>query len=249
KNQQIVGRIIHDPTDPYAQPIGDAVGRWISPDPLGEKMPNYGSYVYAFNNPINFVDPTGMIAEPPTGVDASDGAIHTDSSGSWKYNKATTTWIGQNGAKDLGNTIALNNVNIKGYKKTSYYQGYFDTYKYIDGKNPYSPYTPDGYGLSVSGSVDYNFTTYNMSLNLVLNGNTNKFAGFASTGVGVSSTFGFDWNFGASIDIIDKYNQSGFKGTDSLFDRIEGYSLGGGATYGNWGATHSQSAIYNSKKN
>ncbi|MDN3672843.1 RHS repeat-associated core domain-containing protein [Flavobacterium branchiarum] len=65
KNQQIVGRIIHDPTDPYAQPIGDAVGRWISPDPLSEKMPNYGSYVYAFNNPINFVDPTGMIAAPP----------------------------------------------------------------------------------------------------------------------------------------------------------------------------------------
>ncbi|MDN3673045.1 hypothetical protein QWY99_08295 [Flavobacterium branchiarum] len=116
KNQQIVGRIIHDPTDPDAQPIGDAKGRWISIDPLREKIPNYGSYVFALNNPINFVNPTGMIAEPPTGVDASDGAIHTDSSGSWKYNKATTTWMGQNGAKDLGNTIALNNVNIKGYK-------------------------------------------------------------------------------------------------------------------------------------
>lgn len=60
--------------------------------------------------------PTGMIAEPPTGVDAEDGATHTDSSGSWKYDKASTTWKGQNGAKDLGNTIELDNVNVKGYK-------------------------------------------------------------------------------------------------------------------------------------
>ncbi|MFB9064883.1 hypothetical protein ACFFUQ_12695, partial [Flavobacterium branchiarum] len=79
KNQQIVGRIIHDPTDPYAQPIGDAVGRWISPDPLGEKMPNYGSYVYAFNNPIRFIDPDGRAPLPYdiiTNVSNKKGDIH-----------------------------------------------------------------------------------------------------------------------------------------------------------------------------
>jgi hypothetical protein len=89
---------------------------WLNVDPLTAEMPNYGAYVYTFNNPVRFTDPTGMIAEPPTGVDAEDGAIHTDSSGSWKYDKASTTWKGQDGSKDIGNTIELDNVNIKGYK-------------------------------------------------------------------------------------------------------------------------------------
>ncbi|MDR2206275.1 MAG: RHS repeat-associated core domain-containing protein [Flavobacteriaceae bacterium] len=33
---------------------------WLSVDPLAEKYPNIGAYVYTMNNPIKFVDPTGM---------------------------------------------------------------------------------------------------------------------------------------------------------------------------------------------
>ncbi|MDM1044965.1 type IV secretion protein Rhs [Myroides sp. 1354] len=36
---------------------------WLSVDPLAEKMPNYNPYVYTYNNPIMFTDPTGMIGE------------------------------------------------------------------------------------------------------------------------------------------------------------------------------------------
>ncbi|MNX88886.1 tRNA nuclease WapA precursor [compost metagenome] len=32
---------------------------WLSVDPLKEKMPSHGAYVYAFNNPLGFVDPDG----------------------------------------------------------------------------------------------------------------------------------------------------------------------------------------------
>ena len=32
---------------------------FISVDPLAEKYPNIGSYVYVANNPINFIDPDG----------------------------------------------------------------------------------------------------------------------------------------------------------------------------------------------
>ncbi|MDN3672850.1 hypothetical protein QWY99_07275 [Flavobacterium branchiarum] len=242
KNQQIVGRIIHDPTDPYAQPIGDAVGRWISPDPLSEKMPNYGSYVYTFNNPINFVDPTGMIAEPPTGVDANDGAIHTDSSGSWKYNKATTTWMGQNGAKDLGNTIALNNVNIKGYKKTSYYQGYFDTYKYIDGKNPYSPYIPDATGFSTNVNINTGlFGEFHGAIGIAID-RKKDFAFFGSYGgnIGYNGTLALPkLGCGLSFDMYDNYG-----GNTGVLDGLRGTSTGytGSLLFG---GTYSKSAESN----
>ena len=36
---------------------------FVSVDPLAEKFPNYGGYVYTMNNPINLVDPTGMAPE------------------------------------------------------------------------------------------------------------------------------------------------------------------------------------------
>lgn len=36
---------------------------FLSMDPLAEKIPNYNPYIYTFNNPIMFTDPTGMMGE------------------------------------------------------------------------------------------------------------------------------------------------------------------------------------------
>ncbi len=36
---------------------------FLSVDPLAEKIPNYNPYIYTYNNPIMFTDPTGMIGE------------------------------------------------------------------------------------------------------------------------------------------------------------------------------------------
>ena len=38
----------------------ELVSRWLSPDPLGAKFPQWSPYNFTFNNPIIFVDPDGQ---------------------------------------------------------------------------------------------------------------------------------------------------------------------------------------------
>lgn len=65
-NKKIVGDIIVDSLNIDAQPIGDAPGRWISPDPLSEEFPSWSPYNMSFNNPVRYVDPDGMAPKDVT---------------------------------------------------------------------------------------------------------------------------------------------------------------------------------------
>ena len=49
-----------------------SVQSWLSVDPLAELMPEWSSYSYTFNNPVNFTDPTGMIPNGGGGCEGDD---------------------------------------------------------------------------------------------------------------------------------------------------------------------------------
>lgn len=66
---KIVAEVIQDTLDMYAQPIGDVAGRWMSPDPLSEEFPEWSPYTFTYNNPVVFVDPTGLAGEWIPGTD------------------------------------------------------------------------------------------------------------------------------------------------------------------------------------
>lgn len=80
-------------------------------DPLAEETLNWSPYAFCNNNPVRFIDPTGMSTEEPPSKSSKLFKIHEikngvnwlDKNGSWTYNSKSQTWIGFGESK--GNNI------------------------------------------------------------------------------------------------------------------------------------------------
>ncbi|KUJ50002.1 RHS repeat-associated core domain-containing protein [Chryseobacterium sp. JAH] len=149
---------------------------WYGVDPLAEQMPSWSPYSYTFDNPVRYVDPTGMIAEDcpkcPNPQKADESRYGSDG----KYYTATEVSEGSSELEWL-RTESIQEVKIKSSEKAQANYNYRQaSYRLRDAEaKAFGMYA---FGITVGGSIG-NAT---QSLSLAFNFGTGQAKIFHTSG-------------------------------------------------------------------
>ena len=88
-----------------------ALGRWMSPDPLAEKFSSWSPYNSMMNNPINFIDPTGMAAEWVPEVKEDGSVAYVAEEGDSAETLSSQYGISQEQAEQITGTTGDTEIN------------------------------------------------------------------------------------------------------------------------------------------